>query len=558
MNGRIYTIFILIIIFAATIVGRLFYLQIINHKFYQAQALGQQALLGNNIGERGEIFFKNPAKSLAVCNDKILVYVNSVEIQDQQSVSDNLSQIIQETKAVLLEKIKNGDSYTVINNKLSEEQAKKIQELKMKGVYLNRSPGRYYPQQTIASQVAGFVSGDGVGQYGLEGYYEDILSGEQSLSQQSRSLALFNLNNLTQQNLDGADLYLTIDYNIQYEAESLLKKANKDFEIDGGQIIVMDPNTGEIVAMAEKPNFNPNKYSQEKDFDIFQNFTVQKIFEPGSVMKSFTMAIGLNEGKITPTSTYIDEGFVKIGDKTISNFLKNKKYGLQTMTEVLEKSLNTGAVFIEKTMPHGIFLQYLDEFGFGEKTGIDLQGEVMSQNNNLRDGGDVNFATASFGQGIGATPIQLVRAFSAIANGGKILRPYVVSKIVNANQEEIETPVKIIRTILNQQTISQLTTMLISTVSNGAKNARVPGYYVAGKTGTAQVPYPDRAGYYPDRTINSFIGFAPALNPRFVILVKLDNVRNGRTAEGTSSFIFSKLAQYVLNYWQIPPDHKEP
>ena len=272
MNGRIYTIFILIIIFAATIVGRLFYLQIINHKFYQAQALGQQALLGNNIGERGEIFFKNPAKSLAVCNDKILVYVNSVEIQDQQSVSDNLSQIIQETKAVLLEKIKNGDSYTVINNKLSEEQAKKIQELKMKGVYLNRSPGRYYPQQTIASQVAGFVSGDGVGQYGLEGYYEDILSGEQSLSQQSRSLALFNLNNLTQQNLDGADLYLTIDYNIQYEAESLLKKANKDFEIDGGQIIVMDPNTGEIVAMAEKPNFNPNKYSQEKDFDIFQNF----------------------------------------------------------------------------------------------------------------------------------------------------------------------------------------------------------------------------------------------------------------------------------------------
>jgi cell division protein FtsI (penicillin-binding protein 3)/stage V sporulation protein D (sporulation-specific penicillin-binding protein) len=309
--------------------------------------------------------------------------------------------------------------------------------------------------------------------------------------------------------------------------------------------------------MANFPNFNPNQYSKEKDLEVFQNSTIQKIFECGSVFKPITMAIALNEGKITPDTTFKDEGFVKVGVETIYNFDKTKKYGIQTMTQVLEKSLNTGAVFVSQLINHNTFLEYLDRFGFNEKTGIDLQGEVLPQNQGLKNGREINFATASFGQGIEMTPLQLIRAFSVIANGGDLIKPYIVEKIVSNQNEEVKTQPKIVKGVISKQTVSQLTTMLISAVKNGvAKRAGVSGYYIAGKTGTAQVPYEDKKGYYPDRTIQSFAGFGPALNPRFVILVKLDNIKSKSSSE-TAAPLFSKLAQYILNYWQIPPDYEQ-
>lgn len=554
-NWRINLIFVILVIFAAAIISRLFYLQIINHKFYQAQALGQQTVFEEVEGARGEVFFKDNAKSLAVNNDKCLVYVVPQEIEDKKETADVLSEIIKDPSSQILSKIEEGDSYTIIKNKLTDQELNEIKNLKLKGVYLDRLPGRYYPQEGIAGSVIGFLGGDGTGQYGIEGYYEEILKGEKSFKEEPRTLILFNPQKLELTNLDGSDLYLTIDYNIQFEAESLLKEAKEKFSIDSGQIMVLEPDTGKVIAMADYPSFNPNQYSKEKDISIFQNSAVQKIFEPGSVLKPITMAIALNEGKITPDTTYKDEGFVKVGVETIYNFDKSKKYGIQTMTQVLEKSLNTGAVFVSRLIAPSTFIKYLDDFGFGEKTGVDLQGEVYSRNENLRNGREINFATASFGQGIEITPIQLARAFCAIANGGKLIKPYVVEKIVNAQREETGIKPKVTKEVINQQTVSQLTTMLISAVENGvAKKAKVPGYYIAGKTGTAQVPYEDKRGYYPDKTIHSFVGFGPALNPRFVILVKLDNPK-GKSSSETAASTFAELAQYVVNYWQIPPDH---
>jgi len=565
-SWRVNLIFAILIIFGAAIISRLFFLQIINHKFYQAQALGQQTVFEEVEGARGEIFFKDNTKSLAVNNDKWLLYVTPQEIENKEEAAEILSKIIKEQKDQILSKIEEGDSYTVIKNKLTDEEFNEIKNLvnstelqrgdsKLKGIYLDRLPGRYYPQEKIAASVVGFVGGEGIGQYGLEGYYEEILKGKKSFKEEPRNLILFDPEKLEPTSLDGSDLYLTIDYSIQFEAESLLKEAKEKFGIDSGQIIVIEPTTGRIMAMADYPSFNPNQYSKEKDISIFQNSSVQKIFEPGSVMKPITMAIALNQGKITPDTTYKDEGFVKVGVETIYNFNKTKKYGIQTMTQVLEKSLNTGAVFVSRLIEPSIYIKYLDDFGLGEKTGIDLQGEVYSRNENLRNGKEINFATASFGQGIEMTPIQLVDAFCVIANGGKLVKPYFVEKVVNAQREETEINPKIIKEVINQQTVSQLTSMLISAVENGfAKQAKVPGYYVAGKTGTAQVPYEDRKGYYPNKTIHSFVGFAPALNPKFVILVKLDNPKGKSSAE-TAALTFSKLAQYILNYLQIPPDH---
>jgi cell division protein FtsI/penicillin-binding protein 2 len=242
-----------------------------------------------------------------------------------------------------------------------------------------------------------------------------------------------------------------------------------------------------------------------------------------------------------------------VGIETIHNFDK-KIYGEQTMTGVLEKSINTGAVFVSKLVAPDVYLNYLDKFGFNEKTGIDLQGEVYSINKSLKSGREVNIATSSFGQGIEMTPMRLASSFCAFANGGKLVGPYIVEKI-----KDMQTEKNISRQptdqVISQHTALQITNMLISVVDNGySKAAKVPGYYVAGKTGTAQVPIENSAGYYEDRTIQSFIGYAPALNPQFLILIKLDNPKVSASSLSTPP-IFGKLAKYILNYWQIPPDY---
>jgi cell division protein FtsI/penicillin-binding protein 2 len=413
-------------------------------------------------------------------------------------------------------------------------------------------PDRFYPQGQMASQTLGFLGGSGSGQYGVEGYYDDILKGKTGIQEEKSGLDSTFSNN-SQISLNGSDIYLTIDYNIQFQAEELLKQEQKKDDIDSGQIIVLKPDTGKILALANFPNFNPNQYSKEADLDIFQNSTSQKLFEPGSIMKPFTMAAVLNEGKITPDTTYVDTGVVNFGSKSIHNFA-NEVYGKQTMTQVLENSINTGAVFAEQQIDHKTFFSYIDKFGFTEKTGVDIQGEVYSHNDNLKNGPDMNFATASFGQGIELTPMQIARGFCAIANGGKLVKPYIVEKIINGN-DETDTRPQVSNPIVSQQTISQLTSMLIDVADKGFNGvAKIPGYYLAGKTGTAQVPLENGKGYDLNKTIQSYVGYGPAFNPQFLILVKLDDPKVSKSALSAVP-IFKQLAQYIINYWQIPPDY---
>ena len=561
-SWRLNVVLVLMIIFGVAIISRLFFLQILSHKFYQAQALGQQAGFSEVAGQRGEVYFKNSqeskgaygtgdVKSLAINKERWQVFIIPKDIKDKNILSESLSKAIGESKEFVLSKIENRDSYTIIKKDLSEETLEELKKIKLDGMHLENITGRYYPQEKIASQVVGFLGGDGTGQYGIEGYYDEILKGQSGIKEEKRGLASLNFST-TEQDLNGSDIYLTIDYNIQFEAESLLKEAQKNLSIDSGQILVLKPDTGRVLAIAGFPSFDPNNYSKEKNLDIFQNSAIQKIFEPGSIMKPFTMAMGINEGKITPDTTYVDSGFVKMGPETIYNF-DRKKYGEQTMTGVLEKSINTGAVFVSQLLSHETFLGYLDKFGFNKKTGVELQGEVSSKND--INGPDVEFATASFGQGIGVTPIQIARGFSSIANGGKLVNLYLVEKIVKGEKETDTTPKISNEQIISAKTSSQVTTMLTSVVEKGfGSGAKIPGYYLAGKTGTAQVPFENKKGYYPDKTIQTFIGFGPALNPQFLILVKLDNPKVQSSALSAVP-VFKKLAQYIINYWQIPPDY---
>ncbi len=563
INWRINAILFFIFIIGAAIVSRLFFLEVLNHKYYQAQALGQKAGFKDILGKRGEIFFENSQgskgaegsgemKSLAINKDSWTITAAVKEIEDKEYFAEALSKIINDSYENILSKLSENDSYSVLKKGLYLDDLEKIKASNLKGLYWSNESERYYPQEELASHIVGFFGGDGTGQYGLEGYYEDILRGESGIKEEKRGLDLI-FSSEVENFLDGSDIYLTIDYNIQFEAESLLKKAKEELDIKSGQIIVIKPDSGRILAMANFPSFNPNRYSKEKYVSIFQNSAVQKLFEPGSILKPFTMAAALSEGKISPDTIFTDKGFVKVGSKTIYNF-NRRKYGERTMTEVLEKSINTGAVFVSQLIPPETYFDYVEKFGFTSKTGIDLQGEVYSRNENLRGGRDVEFATASFGQGIELTPIQIARGFCVFANAGKMVKPYIIGKIVEGKKETYSKPSNYSQ-VISQHTASQITSMLVSVVEKGfGKEARVPGYYIAGKTGTAEVPYEDKKGYYLDKTIQSFIGFGPALNPQFLILVKLDDPKVPKSSLSAAP-IFKNLAQYIINYWKIPPDY---
>lgn len=539
---RVNLVFVFIIILSAVIIGKLFSLQILKGDFYKALSQGLRSPLGENQLKRGEIFLTD-GKPLAINIDESLVFASPSKINDFKETARVLAEILNLDENFILDKIKGDNFYSVIKKKLNEKEVGDLKNSNLEGIVLAQETGRYYPQENFASHIIGFLGAQGIGQYGLEEYFNEILSGETGFWKSKK----------------GSDLLLTVDYNIQFEAEKLLQKAKDDLEIEAGQIIVLEPESGRLIALAALPNFNPNQYEEyarEGNLKIFKNGASQELFEPGSVFKPITMAAALDQEKITPQTEYRDEGLVKIGGSTIFNY-DQRVYGVQSMTNVLEKSINTGAVFAESQVGHKIFLDYAKKFGIFERTGVDIY-ETYSENKEFKKGYEINFATASFGQGIEMTALQLVRAYSAIANGGKLVKPYLVEKILE-DGKEIKTEPVLSSQVISSKTASQLTAMLVSVVENGfGKAAKIPGYYIAGKTGTAQVSFSAlriKKEGYSDRTIQTFMGFGPAFNPKFLILVKLDNPKT-KTAEYSALPIFRDLAEYVINYWQIPPDYE--
>lgn len=545
-NWRVNLIFFLLILFGAAIISRLIYIQLIQHGLYKALAQGQQKIFQFARGKRGEIFFKD-GQILAANIEGSYLFVSPKEVGEKEKAAEEISQILGMEKDSILAKLEKNSLFEEIKSNLTKEEEESLSRLNSPGVYLAEGNFRSYPQGSMASQVVGFFGGEDKGQYGLEGYYDELLEGEEGFCDQ-----------FGREPAPGADLFLTLDYNIQFMAEQLLEQAENNLDIEGGQIVALEPASGRILALASFPNFDPNYYWGVEDFDIFQNPAVQKPFEPGSVFKPIVMAGALDKGKLTPQTGYQDKGEVKIGPDTIENY-NERVWGWRTMTEVLEKSINTGAVFAEKQLGHQLFLEYIERFGLFDLTKIDLQGEVLSQNKEFKKGYEINFATASFGQGIEITPIQLVRAFSAIANGGKLVKPYLVERISEGGEAAEKEPEISAEEAISSKTASQLTAMLVSVVENGyGKGARVPGYYIAGKTGTAQIPWSvlgwNKRGY-SNKTWQSFIGFGPALDAKFLILVKLDNPKT-RTAEYSAVPIFKELAKYIIDYLEIPPDYE--
>ena len=560
--SRVNFIYFFIFLFGAIIISRLVFLQIIKGEFYRALANGQQEIFQPISGQRGEIFLydKNKLVLVATNKDHQFCYVSPKIISNKESLADSMALIFDIDKQEFSKKLEeNKDKlFLLVKRKISAEEADKVIELNLEGVYLGDERLRYYPHNDLASDVLGFVNKNGKGQYGAEGYWNDILTGKEGWQKVAYGPFGRFLGGDSDGSIKGADIVLTIDKNIQSQAESLLKEFSVNFGFETAQIIVIKPSDGRVLALVDYPSFNPNEYqqyAQDKEVELFKNKAIQSLYEPGSVFKPVTMASALNEGKITPQTTYIDKGHIVIKDKEIFNY-DNRTWGKSTMTEVLEKSINTGAIFAQSRMSNSVFLDYLTRFGLFEKTDIELQGEVYSENREFKKGWDINFATASFGHGIEMTLLQMIRIYGAIANKGIFVEPYIVEGVIeNEHIEEIERQENS-RQIILPETALDLTKMLVSVTEEGyGKPARVSGYYIAGKTGTSLIPYSslgiNQSGY-SDQTWQSFIGFAPAFNPEFVIIVKLDNPST-RTASESAIYIFQKLAKYIFDYYQIPP-----
>jgi len=562
-NFRFYTLLVFIFLITGCIVARLFSLQIIRHGFYTALAQDQHTVLKKLIPRRGEIFIQGKGdgwQSLAVTRAFQTVFLSPKEVTDKNDVAEKLAPLVDMSVDKILDKLKDPkDPYEPLKSKLSDEVAQKIKEMNLSGVHFTSEDWRWYPQGSLASNILGFMGmkdSQRVGQYGLEQYYQDLLAGKSGLLDSQKD-AVGNWLLMGDYNLepaqDGSSIYLTLDQNIQYLVEQKMKAVIDKWHAASGCAIVMEPKTGAILAMTSLPDFDPNEYQKIENADYFMNSCVQKLYEPGSVFKPVVMAAGLDTGKISPGTTYTDTGILQIGNWTIQN-AQQKTYGLSTMTQVLEKSINTGVVFVQRLIGGEVFKKYIEAFGFGEAAGIDLAAEVSGNLKNIEENKDINFANAAFGQGILSTPLQMALAIAAIANDGKLMRPYLVAKIVKPDGQEEVTQPKIIRQVVAPQNAGKLTAMLVSTVRNGYDKVKLPGYFVAGKTGTAQIA--EGHGYSATETNHSFEGYAPAYNPKFLIFLKLEKPHGITFASESLAPVFTEIAQYLFNYYEIPPEEQ--
>lgn len=563
-------LFTVLVIAAATLIFvRLFSLTYLKHETFVRSGQFQYNNPAALISGRGDIYtsdLSDDSRHLVATNRSFwYVYVNTNSVESPVDAADKLSQVLNLDRESILSRLKT-KGYQVIADHLSKEDGSKINALKLKGITATTEIDRYYPKGSMLASTLGFVGSNSngkSGRYGIEAYYDDVLSGvtqTQSLAGNKtysgvvkffKSLIGADANLRTAPQSDGSDLVLTVDYNIQSFVEAKLNETLRKWNATGGSIIVEDPATGAILAMVSSPSFNPNDYS-DYELGTFLNRNTQELFEPGSSFKPITMSGAIDTGAVRPDTTYEDTGAVQFGTYTIKNF-NEKANSIQTMRQVLEHSLNTGAIFAENKTGDDKFLNYVVGFGFGQKSGVDLPGEISGNISNLYSGRKINFATSSFGQGIAVTPLQLINAYSTIANGGKLMRPYVVKGIVHADGSRETTQPKVLGIPITEKTSATMKSMLADVVEKGFDKARIKGYDLAGKTGTAQIP--DPSGGYLDNNqfIHNFLGFAPAYSPKFVVLIKMDKPQGIKFAADSLSPVFGDISRFLIRYFKIPP-----
>lgn len=557
MKWRYPFVFITLVFFFVLVIARLFYWQVVKAETLSTLAQSQYSGIVKILPERGKI---KTSDGFPIVANKVsyLLFINPTEVKDRNKTVDILSSILDLSTASVSSKLVPDRLWVPIKSGISLLEKETIEKIDLPGIGFEEQFTRFYPEASIAAHLLGFVgkneSGQDKGYVGLEGFYDRLLKGKEGYAvelhdAQGRPI-LYKRIDRTKES-DGGNLLLTIDRSVQFLAEQKLKDGIERYGALGGMVGIMEPASGDIIAMASFPSFDPSKY-WENDEVLYTNPFITNTFEPGSTFKPIVMAGALDAGLITPqTKCPICSGPITMSDYTLHTW--NDKYYKDTnMVEVIQHSDNTGMVFVALKLGVDKMISYLTRFGIGKLTDIDLQGETAPSLKVKNAWYQVDLATTGFGQGISVTPIELLTAFSALANEGKIMQPRVASAFENSNGEVLKVPVKVKGTPISAKTAKVMTEILVNAVEKGeAQWTRLKGYRIAGKTGTASIPV---AGHYdPTNTITSFIGFAPAEKPKFVMLVILDKPKTSIYAAETAAPVFFDIAKDLLSYYGVAP-----
>lgn len=531
---------------------RLVDVQVVHGREYYRRA-AQERLRPFSFPEppRGTIYDRN-GLPLAISEPRYAVVASPPFVRDAQDVAEKLSPILGLSPQEISRKILSTSEGIVLGPYITLEQAEEIRALKLPGIRVELRWVRRYPYGTLAASVLGFATLGGEGFYGVEGFYDRVLAPRTEVlrleidASGTQPLPHEEGNFLSPRR--GHDLFLTLDLAMQVAAEEELARGVEEYRADGGAVVVLEPQTGAVLALAVWPSFDPDNYQQyltEGTGDVFANPAVNTQYEPGSVFKIVTLASTLDSGTVSPQEKYVDTGWIEVGGQVIRNW-DGKAYGEQDLVGLMGNSLNVGAAWLATKMGPGTFYRYIRAFGFGQPTGVDLQGEVAGT---VHMPGDLDWYDSylganAYGQGIAVTPMQMATAVAAIANGGRLMRPYVVARQIRPEGSVLESRPVVRGQPVSPETARAVSEILAQAVEQYMPQAAVPGYRVAGKTGTAQIPVP--GGYDPRGTIASFVGYGPVEDPRLLILVRLDRPRTSPWASQTAAVVFQRLAQRLF------------
>jgi stage V sporulation protein D (sporulation-specific penicillin-binding protein) len=561
---RITFLSVCIVFVAMLFVSKLYYLQVMNHDDFVALADRQYTKPKNGIFDRGSIFFENKEGdliSVATLASGFSLIINPTKITNASTTYESINRILPINEEDFMAKAsKTEDPYEEIAKKVEQEKGDDIAALKIPGVGLYKDKWRFYPGVRIAANTIGFVAYKGddlVGRYGLERQYEEVLERSETNLYANFFVEIFSniKKTLSKDEKMEGNVVATLEPTVQATLEEAVSKIQKTWESEKTGAVIMNPQNGEILGMAVSPSFDPNNYSKESDVSIYANPLIENVYEMGSIIKPVTLAAGIDMGVITAKSEYFDKGFVKFDTETIYNHGKYVN-GQTDMQTVLDKSLNTGAAYVVGKMGTKNFAKYMFDFGLGEKTDIDLPNEAQNIVGGLKSPRDVEYMTASFGQGIAMSPISTVRALSVLGNGGFLVTPHVVKKInyLAGLSKDIEVPTP--RQVIKKTSSDEITRMLVSVVDNALLGGRHKNehYSIAAKTGTAQIAKPGSKGYYGDRYLHSFFGYFPAYNPKFIVFLFTVYPKSAGFAADTLSSPFFDLSDFLINYYEVPPD----
>lgn len=553
-TSKILIIGTLILILFAVVSVKALDLQVLSRERAVNLAKKQHQKSYTLLPKRGMIYDINK-KELAINIDTQSIYVNAKDIKDPEVFSKKLSEYLKLSQEAILDKINTRKPFVWIKRLVEPNIIAKIKSDNFPDLGFIEEPKRVYPNGTLVGQVLGFTNIDSKGIEGIEFKYDELLTGKPgkiNVKKDARGRKIMSTPYFLEPSISGYDLVLTIDSQIQHIVEKELKEGVEKAKADRGMALLMNSETGAILAMASYPFFDPNSY---KDFNsqTRRNLPIWFSFEPGSTMKVFILASAMEEDKVNPDTKFdCENGRRKVGPAIIRDV---HPYGVLTVAQILEKSSNICASKIGETLGREKLYDRLSSFGFGRQTGIDLSGESSGMMTKSNRWGPVELATISFGQGIAVTSIQIAAALSAIANGGYLVKPYIVEQLISPGGKVVtKNKPEVLGKVISYDTAENITQMMEKVVESGTgKNAAISGYKVAGKTGTAQVPNPKTGGYYGNRFMSSFIGFGPTDDPKVTLVVIVENPKNGSYGGTVAAPIFKGIVEKVLFYLRVPP-----